>query len=82
MKKSLLALLSIALTATTVVAAETHGDKEIKEDMARHRAMAVAHEAAAKCLESGKKEELCLKELQSACKGLAIGKYCGMKHQH
>ena len=46
------------------------------------RDMAAAHEAAAKCLESGKKEEICLKELQTACKGLAIGKHCGMKHQH
>ncbi|MBP9148414.1 MAG: hypothetical protein KBG00_06510 [Rhodoferax sp.] len=82
MKKSLLALLIIALTATFTVASQTHGDKEIKEDIARHRAMAAAHEAAAKCLESGKKEEICLKELQTACKGLAIGKYCGMKHQH
>lgn len=82
MKKSLLALLIIALTATFTVASQTHGDKEIKEDIARHRAMAAAHEATAKCLESGKKEEICLKELQAACKGLAIGKYCGMKHQH
>ena len=24
----------------------------------------------------------CQKELQAACKGLAIGKYCGMKHEH
>ena len=44
--------------------------------------MATAHEAAAKCLESGKKNELCQKELQAAYKGLAIGKYCGMKHAH
>lgn len=82
MKKNLPALLLVVLTATFTVAAQTHGDKEIKEDIARHRAMAAAHEAAAKCLESGKKEEICLKELQAACKGLAIGKYCGMKHQH
>lgn len=59
-----------------------HSDKEMKEDIARHRAMAAAHEAAAKCLESGKKDEVCEKELQAACKGLAIGKYCGMKHEH
>jgi len=59
-----------------------HSDKEVKEDIARHRAMAAAHEAAAKCLESGKKEAICMKELQAACKGLAIGKYCGMKHEH
>ena len=44
--------------------------------------MSAAHEAAAKCLESGKKEDLCMKELQTACKGLGIGKYCGMKHAH
>jgi hypothetical protein len=44
--------------------------------------MAEAHEAAAKCLESGKKPAQCTKELQAACKGLALGKYCGMKHAH
>lgn len=59
-----------------------HSDKERKEDIARHRAMAAAHEAAAKCLESGKKENVCYADLQTACKGLAIGKYCGMKHAH
>ena len=59
-----------------------HNDKETKADILRHRAMAAAHEAAAKCLESGKKEDVCQKELQASCKGLAIGKYCGMKHEH
>ncbi len=59
-----------------------HSDKEVREDVARHRAMAAAHEAAAKCLESGRKADACYKELQAACKGLAIGKYCGMKHEH
>ena len=44
--------------------------------------MAAAHEAAAKCLEGGKGEAVCMKELQAACKNLAIGKYCGMKHAH
>jgi opacity protein-like surface antigen len=82
MKKMLLALVSIALSATVSIAADAHGDKEIKEDIARHRAIAAAHEGAAKCLESGKKEEVCSKELQTACKGLAIGKQCGMKHAH
>ncbi len=59
-----------------------HGDKQVKEDIARHRAMAAAHEAAARCLESGKKPDVCTQELQASCKGLAIGKYCGMKHEH
>jgi hypothetical protein len=53
-----------------------------RKDIERHRTMAQAHETAARCLESGKAEELCHKELQAACKGLAIGKYCGMKHEH
>ena len=59
-----------------------HSSKEVQEDIARHRAMAEAHEAAAKCLESGKKPAQCTKDLQTACKGLALGKYCGMKHAH
>ena len=58
------------------------GSTETQEDISRHRAMAEAHEAAAKCLESGKKPEQCTKELQTACKGLALGKSCGMKHVH
>ncbi|MEI6758875.1 MAG: hypothetical protein WCO22_00355 [Betaproteobacteria bacterium] len=72
----------IAFVATFSVAQEKHGDKETKADIQRHRAIAAAHESAAKCLEAGKKEDQCLKELQAACKGLAIGKYCGMKHEH
>lgn len=71
--------LSLCLSA---MAATDHGDKERKEDVARHRAMAAAHESAAKCLESGKAEDVCEKALQAACKGLAIGKNCGMKHEH
>ena len=76
-----MAVWSGAVLAQTPPAA-SHGSKETKEDIARHRAMAAAHEGAAKCLESGKKDEVCEKELAAACKGLAIGKYCGMKHVH
>ena len=71
-----------APTAKPTAAAAAGPDADAKKDMARHRAIAAAHEGAAKCLESGKKEEACHKELQAACKGLAIGKYCGMKHEH
>ncbi len=73
---------SIFLSVFAMNAVAQHSDKERKEDIARHRAMAAAHEAAAKCLESGKKENVCYADLQTACKGLAIGKYCGMKHAH
>lgn len=75
-------LLLIAVASGSAFAASGHNDKEIKEDVARHRAMAAAHEGAAKCLEAGKKPDVCEKDLQAACKGLAVGKYCGMKHAH
>lgn len=80
--KLLQVLVLLAFTATLSVASAQHSDKETKEDIQRHRAMAAAHEAAAKCLASGKNDELCQIQLQAACKGLAIGKYCGMKHVH
>lgn len=72
----------VCAAALSPVFAQAHGDKETKEDIQRHRAMAAAHESAAKCLESGKGEDACMKALQASCKGLAIGKYCGMKHVH
>jgi len=84
MLKTLLTVVSFTLLSASVAtfAAETHGDKERKVDIERHKAMAKAHTDAAMCLESGKKEEVCEKALQAACKGLAIGKDCGMKHVH
>lgn len=76
-------LLTVPLLWVAAAAwAQSHGDKEAAEDAARHRAIAVAHEAAAKCLEAKKGEQVCMAELQTACKGLAIGKYCGMRHAH
>ncbi len=41
-----------------------------------------AHQTAAQCFESGKAYENCLWDLQTACKGLAVGKNCGMVHAH
>ena len=79
-KKPFLFLFAAALLSTAALA--QHSDKETKEDIARHRAMAAAHEGAAKCLEGGKGEKVCMQELAVACKGLAIGKYCGMRHVH
>ena len=78
--KILLFLAGMALAAPLF--AQSHGDKERRDDVKRHRAMAAAHEAAAKCLESGKSEKECLEKLRQDCKGLGIGKYCGMRHQH
>jgi hypothetical protein len=80
MKKIALALCLSLLCAASPWAATL--DKDTKDDIARHRAMASAHEAAAKCREAGKGEDVCMKQLQAACKGVAIGKFCGMKHEH
>lgn len=54
----------------------------IKRDIADHRALAQVHENAAKCLESGRSEKECHDELAKACKGVGIGKYCGLRHRH
>jgi hypothetical protein len=73
---------SLGLGAVAVAQGQAKLSDHARKDIERHRAMAAAHEAAAKCLESGKPEAQCHKELQVACKGLAIGKYCGMRHEH
>lgn len=43
---------------------------------------AKANRDAAQCMESGKAYEDCLWDLQTACHGLGIGKFCGMVHSH
>jgi len=53
---------------------------ETREDIRRHRIISAAHEAAAKCREAGNAEDVCMAELARACRGIAYGKYCGMKH--
>ncbi len=80
MTKNLFALVLLAFAASASIAAES--EQETKDDVAKHRTIAAAHEAAAKCREAGQGEDACNKALQMACKGIAIGKYCGMKHEH
>lgn len=57
-------------------------DAHTLQDIERHRSMARAHEQAAQCLASGKSYDDCLQQLQASCKGLALGKNCGMRHSH
>ncbi len=76
-----LALFGLLLAGAALAQAPKLSD-HVKKDVQRHRAMAAAHEAAARCLESGKPEAQCVQDLQAACKGLGIGKYCGLKHEH
>jgi hypothetical protein len=78
----ILSALGAMVFVVSTASAQGHSDAEAKKDIQRHKAMAAAHEGAAKCLESGKKHEDCMKELQTACKGLGIGKHCGMRHEH
>jgi len=78
---SIMAAAAMALSAPAISQSK-HGSKEEQDDAKRHRALAAAHEAAAKCLEAGKGEKACLEQLRKDCKGVGIGKYCGMKHQH
>jgi hypothetical protein len=76
------ALMLLAALAVGSALAQPELDAHTKKDIERHKAMAKAHEEAARCLKSGKAEAVCQKELQQRCKGLAIGKFCGMKHDH
>ena len=57
-------------------------DVHLNEDIARHRQMAKAHEEAARCLEAGTVEKQCHERLREACKGIAVGQDCGMRHAH
>jgi hypothetical protein len=78
-------LLALGLPLAALAQAVKPDAKEAerrKAEVAQHRAMAAAHEKAAKCLESGKEEKECHATLANDCRGLAIGKYCGMKHKH
>jgi hypothetical protein len=85
-KELMAALVAVGLCAATPVLAAEKAKKDdpahVKQDILDHRAMADAHSNAARCLESGKPEKDCLDQLAKDCKGLGIGKYCGMKHRH
>lgn len=54
----------------------------VAEDVMDHRTMAEAHRKAADCLEAGKPEKECRAQLVKDCKGVAIGRHCGMKDRH
>lgn len=76
-------ILSLLLATGAAFAQDKpHSAKERKDDIARHRQLAALHEAAAKCLESGTPEKACYEQLRRDCKGVGIGRYCGMRHQH
>lgn len=76
-------LLALAAPATSLAAEKDKGkDKQRAEDVMDHRKMAEAHTRAAQCLEAGKPEKDCHEQLAKDCKGIGIGKTCGMRHRH
>ena len=70
------------MAASSGVLAQPKVSEHVRKDIERHRAMAAAHENAARCLEAGKPEQECQERLRTECKGLALGRYCGMRHEH
>lgn len=78
-----LVLLAVAIFFSAVAyAQDERAAQRAKEDIAAHRAIAAAHEKAAKCLEAGGTEQQCHAHLAKDCKGIALGRYCGMRHKH
>lgn len=73
-------VLILAAFASCAQAKEDSG--HLKAVIEQHKAIAAAHQAAAQCLASGKTEKDCHAELARACKGMAIGRLCGMRHKH
>ncbi len=86
MRALIIVVMTAGLLAVPAAFAAEKGKKDdpahVKQAVADHLAMAEAHVNAAKCLESGRPEKECHAQLAKDCKGLGIGKYCGMKHRH
>jgi hypothetical protein len=78
-----LLLTAVLSVGTAAYAAEKKKDADhAKKAAIDHRVLAEAHTNAAVCLEAGKLEKDCHAQLAKDCKGLGIGKYCGLKHRH
>ncbi len=77
---ALVTLVTLALSAHVFAASSAALSQETLDDIAKHEKIAAAHTEAAKCLRDGKPDEVCEGALLAACKGVAIGKFCGMKH--
>lgn len=71
-----------AIIASAQTPAADKKKQALMEDIMDHRTMADAHRKAAECLEAGKPEKDCHAQLAKDCRGVGIGKTCGMKHRH
>jgi len=73
-------LAAAAAVAYSGAWAQAKADPHRIEDRARHESIAAAHEAAARCLQApGARAEVCVKQLQADCRGLAVGIHCGLR---
>jgi len=85
MKELMMGFAAVNLLFTPAAFAAEKGRKDdpvhLRKDVADHQAMADAHFKAARCLDTGKPEKECHAQLARDCKGLAPGKYCGMRHR-
>jgi len=79
------AVAAVSLAAALSAAVHAQADKKkshVAEDVMDHRTMAEAHRKAADCLEAGRPEKECRAQLAKDCKGVAIGRHCGMRDRH
>ncbi len=74
--------LTVVFAGTALAQNHSHSKKQLDEDVMDHRTMAEAHRKVAECLESGKPEKECRAQLAKDCKGVGIGRGCGMKDRH
>lgn len=80
MKQWFVVFASLTLAVLVYAADAPKLNRETLDDIAKHDKIAAAHTEAAKCLRGGGPDEVCEGALLKACKGVAIGKFCGMKH--
>jgi hypothetical protein len=77
---SLLArMLGAAALAACIPGVQAAADAHAQEDIARHKQIAAAHQAAARCVQDGGKPADCEARLKAACKGIAVGQHCGLR---
>jgi hypothetical protein len=81
MKKMRLAAAALMLLSFSAGArSQSTVDPHRAEDRDKHQKIALAHAAAAKCLQvPNANRESCHKQLQVDCKGLAVGTHCGLR---
>lgn len=80
MKTAFLTFAFLAFVGAAFAASEKPLSRETQDDIAKHQRISAAHAEASKCLASGKSDAECEGALLNACKGIAFGKFCGMKH--